>query len=217
MRNLNDLLDITDPAITDLRELVAGSLANAMLPRDVQLAEQTLLRLQVSTHAMLGAVAYETGGLTAFEGRIRILGAGQSRSLLACNEAVGGLQTDAKRGGFVLVADDVLGGLFALNAGRFGAAGQGNVFWLPPDGLDWCDMEVGYSRFIGWCMTGDFGAVYGDITAPAAVRALQATPPAFDETLNFYPFLWTQEGLVDASVRAVPAIEAMCMRMDLLG
>jgi len=48
---------------------------------------------------------------------------------------------------YLLVADDVLGGFFAINGGAFGGK-AGNVFYYVPDSGKWEDPQLGYSRFL---------------------------------------------------------------------
>jgi len=42
----------------------------------------------------------------------------------------------------------VLGGLFALNGGRFGAEGQGQIFHLAADNTAWVPLGIGYTDFV---------------------------------------------------------------------
>lgn len=112
------------------------------------------MRLQVTTRSVLGAVAYETGGILVDAGRIRLFGAGSERSLLTVNEAIDGF------GDVVFVADDVLGGIFALNGGRFGPADLGQIFHLAADSVAWSCLDIGYADFVAWCLTGDRDALY---------------------------------------------------------
>lgn len=218
MRTLAELLDTPEPALPLLREWAEGPGGNAAsaLPPDPALRDALLLRLQVTTRSTLGAVAYETGGIVVAGGKLRILGSGGpgARSLLAWNETAGG-----SRGGpndFVLVADDVLGGFFALNGGRFGENGLGEVHHLAPDDLDWVSLEVGYSDFVHWCLTGDLAIVYGDydwLGVPA-----DEPPPGFDQAYSFYPFPWTREARAALpSRRAVPIGEVWRLKAEFGG
>ncbi|BCB22319.1 DUF2625 family protein [Bosea sp. ANAM02] len=123
MRPLAALIDVDDPALPLIRELAASSGDAVILAPDEDVHEKVLLRLQVTTRSVLGAVGYETGGILVDAGRIRVLGGGE-RSLLTVNKAIDGFR-DA-----VFVADDVLGGIFALNGGGFGPADLGQIFNL---------------------------------------------------------------------------------------
>ena len=48
---------------------------------------------------------------------------------------------------YLLVADDVLGGFFAINGGAFRGK-AGNVFYCALDIGEWEDTQLGYSRFL---------------------------------------------------------------------
>ena len=90
MKTLSELTGTHDPAIADLRGWLSEG-DNLLRPvASASLAEQSLLALQVSTRAMLGAMVFETGGISAFGGRVRLLGAG-GRSLAAGRQPRPGL------------------------------------------------------------------------------------------------------------------------------
>src|SRR3954465_6506482 len=123
----------------------------AASPRDVRVlpapAEdrgRCLLRLQVTTRSPLGALAWETGGLLLDHGWLRILGGGTD--VLPDLASASGLDGGAARapapglaGGpppFLVVAQDVLGGIFAVNGGGLPTE-PGEVAYFPPDTLAW--------------------------------------------------------------------------------
>ncbi len=216
MRTLEELIDTGDPGLPLIREWMQSPQAAGahLLPRDEDLAKATLLRLQVTTRSLLGAVVYETGGITVRNGFLRLLGSGTGRSLLRSNEAIGLLASDNPK--IVLVADDVLGGLFALNGGGLDATSIGDIFYLGADDSLWTSLEVGYSDFLSWCLTGDFMAVY----APLAELDVFDRQPylELDAVYSFYPFLWSAEARrAPPSSRLVPANEHAAMRLELVG
>ena len=49
---------------------------------------------------------------------------------------------------FIIVADDILGGLYAVNGGRFGRDDLGHVFYLAADQLVWSDLNDANSAII---------------------------------------------------------------------
>ena len=61
---------------------------------------------------------------------------------------------------YLLVADDVLGGFFAINGGAFGDK-AGNVFYYAPDSSKLKDTQLSYSRIF----TGRFAAIYLNFTS----------------------------------------------------
>lgn len=102
MRTLEELIDTDDPGLPLIREWMQSPQAAGarLLPRDEALAKATLLRLQVTTRSLLGAVVYETGGITVRNGFLRLLGSGAGRSLLRSNEAIGLLASETIRRSF---------------------------------------------------------------------------------------------------------------------
>lgn len=60
---------------------------------------------------------------------------------------------------YLLVADDILGGFFAINGGAFDGK-AGNVFYYAPDSDEWEDTQLGYSQFLYWALCGDISKFY---------------------------------------------------------
>lgn len=217
MRTLDELLDREKPALPLLQEWIddpAGNGGTLILPA-AAVAADTLVRLQVTTRSMLGTLAYETGGMSIADGLVRLLGSSAKRSIVR-TAIIAGCPLDGSYPDMIIVGDDVFGGLFALNGGRFGAERQGQVFHLAADDTVWVSLGVGHSDFIHWCLTGDLTALYAQFTylAVFATRPL----PAFEATLSFYPFLWTKEGKDrQPSVSVIGADESLKFRLELCG
>lgn len=110
----------------------------------------------------------------------------------------------------------MLGGLFALNGGGLDATSIGDIFYLGADDSLWTSLEVGYSDFLSWCLTGDFMAVYAPL---AELDVFDRQPyPELDAVYSFYPFLWSAEARrAPPSSRLVPANEHAAMRLELVG
>ena len=112
MRTLDELVDTQDPGIKKIREWMHGAVNECVLLPPSPQREQVLLQTQVSTRSTMGAIAYETGGVLIDGGWLRFLGSGHeriNRTLPDWNEG--------RSKGFYLVADDVVGGYFAINGG----------------------------------------------------------------------------------------------------
>lgn len=217
MRTLDELLERDEPALPLLCEWIddpAGNGGILFLPAEA-VAGDTLVRLQVTTRSMLGTLAYETGGISIADGLVRLLGSGAERSIIQTAK-IAGCPMDGSYPDIIIVGDDVFGGLFALNGGRFGTERQGQVFHLAADDTVWVPLGVGHSDFIHWCLTGDLSALYAPFTYldVFAMRPL----PAFEGTLSFYPFLWTKEGKDrQPSVQVISADESLKLRLELCG
>jgi hypothetical protein len=207
MKTLDELTSAKDPAIRLVREWASTArVACELLPPSSTRAE-TLVAVQVSTRSVLGAVAFETGGILVEHGWLRILGSGHERlprSLLKWN--VG------RADGFYLVADDATGGFFALNGGHMGPD-HGKLYYFAPDSLQWEAMDIEYSQFVMWSMSERIQKFYE--SARWASWKEDVARLHGDRCYFFYPPLWTKEGSPEKSHRGeVPVAESWGAQMD---
>lgn len=209
-RKLKELINTEEPGIELLKELVReAEVPCELLPPGPE-RENALLYLQVTTRSMLGALAYDTGGLLIDDGWLRLLGSGNPklpRSLHEWNSP----RTD---GAFYLVGDDAAGGFYAINGGAFGDD-LGAVYYWPPDSLEWESLEMGHTDFVAWSLTNQTEAFYEELrwsTWREDTRKLST-----DQCFFFFPFLWTQEGSVEGSDRSiVPIAELWESKVDVI-
>jgi hypothetical protein len=153
MRPLDELAVPEDSAWPALAAAVERSSVGARAaPADPDPAAQTLVRLQVTTRSVLGALAFHCGGLVVDSGWLRILGGGSPGlpDLVTAN----GLQDAVGPPPFLLVAYDVLGGRFAVDGGGLGVA-PGEVCYWGPDTLAWTGLGAGHAAFVHWAVGGE--------------------------------------------------------------
>lgn len=208
MRTLEELVDTREPAWPLVERMIAEATNRVEVlsaaPKD---AARTLTGIQVTTRSPMGAIAYQTGGLLVDEGWIRILGAGNARlprDLAGWNFPTGSPDTPRLAGAF-LVADDVLGGFFAMNGGALDGP-TGNVFYLAPDTLVWEDLGRGYTDFVEFVLLGDLAKFYEGYRWQGWEEEVRSLPG--DRTFSFYPFLFAAcEGGIEARSRRVIATE----------
>lgn len=131
-QSLEELIHRDDPAWPLVQEWIAKATRPVeVLPPSAD-AGASLVALQVTTRSPMGAIVLETGGILVDHGWIRILGSGHPRlprSLPGWNAACGPGTSDMPP--FLRVADDAIGGFFALNGGHFGPGGP-NVWYFSP-------------------------------------------------------------------------------------
>ena len=202
MRSYRELMS-NDPAWPAIERAAKASGRVTVLPRQLEAARACVERMQVTTRSTLGALAYETGGLLVDGGWLRLLGCGHPRLKRALGAWNAELGIDD---GFLLVADDVVGGWFAINAGALGDA-VGNIYYFAPDSLEWEDTLLGHSAFVDWAFTGDLDGFYATMRWPGWQDEVATI--GGDEMLSMWPPLWTVEGKDPAhsSHKAVPAKE----------
>jgi hypothetical protein len=201
-----DQLLSDDPAWPKFAAL-AATVAHrvTVLPRQEAAARACLEALQVTTRSPLGAIAHETGGVLIDHGWLRLLGSGHprlARRLGGWNADLGIALAD-----FLIVADDVTGGVFAINGGALGPA-RGTVHYFAPDTLRWGDLKLGYGAFVSWTFAGDLATFYANLRWPG--WEAEAEQVGGDRALSLYPPPWTAEGkdVSRVSRRAVSVAEA---------
>jgi hypothetical protein len=208
MRTLDQLLEKDDPAWPLVQQWIrAATNKIEVLPVSDVNRSDALVATQVTTRSPLGAIIYETGGILVDNGWIRILGSGHPRLPRSLPEWNLGRTTEkiGEYPNFLLIADDVLGGFFAVNGGALGED-IGNVYYFAPDTLDWESLERGYTEFIDFCLNGDFQQYYGDYRWNG--WEIEVSAIAGDKAFSIYPPLFTNgPDISERDRRPVPLAE----------
>jgi hypothetical protein len=115
--------------------------------------------------------------------------------------------------GFYLIADDALGGSFAINGGGLGKD-HGNVYYFAPDSLNWEPCEFGFSEFLVWSLSGRLAGFYESLRWDGWEAEVQ--PLSGDRAISVYPFLWTSGArLAERSRRAISIAEQYDLQFDM--
>ncbi|WP_041540676.1 DUF2625 domain-containing protein [Catenulispora acidiphila] len=214
MRELTELIEVDDPAWPELQALFAACpMPLTVFAPDSGESTRGLRQLQVTARSMLGGLTLNTGGLLVDDGWVRVFGAGSGRD--------GNLPSLAQVNGFpetfdpawqaaagLVVAHDVLGGVFALNgmdpaaAGRPGQPGQ--MIYFAPDTLQWEALEIGHSAWVAWLLSERLEGFYSALRWDGWREEAAAAGPA--EGISVFPFLWSKqaEDVATTSRRTVP-------------
>ncbi len=207
-KTLQELLDATDPIWPHIQDWILQSSNHIVYyVSDKSKAESELEHYQVSLRAAFGAVIWETSGMLILNKWIKMLGSDGNNeipSIKKWNDAY------VKDYGIIVVGYDILGGFFALNAGKF-QDHPGNVFYFAPDTLEWEDLEMGYTQFLNWLCMGNIVDFYQPYLWDGC----------FDESIqsdvtkgfHFYPPLWTKSD--SRSRRLVPQTELWAMQQHI--
>ena len=198
LKQLHELINRDDPGWP----LVQGWVAEAknhvevLPPPDEATREKALINAQVTTRSPMGAIIYETGGILVDHGWIRILGSGHPklpRRLPDWNFGRSFIKSGEKPT-FLLCADDVIGGFFAIDGGGLKIE-HGKVCYFAPDSFHWENTNLGYSDFLCWCFQGDIAKFYeterwsGWETEMSSIRG--------DQVFSIFPPLWEAGGSID--------------------
>ncbi|MGX2950839.1 DUF2625 family protein [Ursidibacter sp. B-7004-1] len=135
-----------------------------VLDPDVENAGKELVGMQLSTAMPLGSMIFYTGGLLIDYGWLRILGSGNSKLSRGFFEWNFGktFEQSGERPFHLLIADDVVGGYFAINGGGLGDK-VGLVHYFHPKKQKWESIGLNYSQFLGWALTADIASFYHDL------------------------------------------------------
>ena len=200
MRTLDELLDLENPALPILEQWAKDAEVPVELLPPSPNCDAALLDLQVTTHSILGAIVHGTGGILVDRGWLRMLGCGHerlSRTVSTWNEG--------RSAGFLLVADDVVGGFFAINGGALGD-NIGTIYYLAPDTLEWESLGVQHSSFVQWAFTRRVRDFYNELRWNGWEEDVCSLHG--DRCFSFYPFLNTAQGSTRISSRKpVPVAE----------
>lgn len=207
--SLDALINKTDPAWPLVKKWIESAKNKVeVLPVDSAKAKETLYNAQVSTYATLGSVIYNTGGIMVDNGWIRILGSGSER--LSRDIASWNKEKTIKEYGdkipYLLIADDAIGGFFAINYGGLGPDVK-NVYYLEPNTLTWQPLGAGYGEFLVFCFDSDLNKFYKGLrwsTWDQFIANLDGT-----KTYSFRPYLWQKDTDIEKSSRKLVGIEEM--------
>jgi hypothetical protein len=210
MRPLSELIDHAEPAWPMVQQWIdAASVQVEVLPADPAAGEAALHAAQVTTRSPMGAIAHNAAGIFIDNGWLRVLGAGKhprfERSLPGWNEG--------RSNGFYLVADDAVGGFFAINGGALGDD-RGNIYFYAPDSLHWEACSFGYSDFLVWAMSPKLREFYDSLRWDGWVAEVKQL--SGDQALSIFPFLFTEgPPIKERSRRPVPSAEQYELQFDI--
>ena len=165
MQTLEQLTDASKSAWGTISQWIERARNHCeVIKKDQSSAERELFTMQMPTSSPMGAVIYETGGILIHHGWLRILGSGSfklPRGLMDWNFSKSFNQSGDKPK-YLLVADDVIGGYFALNGGSLGD-NLGKIYYFSPKDLTWHDLNFTYTDFLAWALNGDIEAFYQNL------------------------------------------------------
>lgn len=192
MKTFEELLNTDEPGWAVVQDwLRQATNPVEVLPPVEANRKSALVAAQVTARSPMGAIIYETDGILVDHGWLRILGSGCDRlprSVADWNK--GWTFTEyGEPAPYWLVADDVIGGFFALDGGFLGGT-VGRMFYFAPDSLRWESMDMGYSDFVWWCFTGDTAEYYADYRWQGWEQDVKELPG--DRGFSFIPFLWAK-------------------------
>jgi hypothetical protein len=188
MRPLSELINIADDGWVEVDRWVQASVRPVEILEGDRLAgEQTLYVLQVTSRSTLGAIALHCGGILIDHGWLRILGSGHPRmgnGLRGWNAVLGGPPLEPPLDQALVVAYDVLGGLYAINGGRW-TTHPGTVHYFSPDSFAWESMDIAHGTFVEWTLSDKLDLFYKDWRWPGWGTEVTGVGP--DSVISVWP------------------------------
>lgn len=192
-------IEINKMFISSNRQLVINS-------DELERGIKSLDILQITSKSALDSIVLNTSGIV-IDNWIRILGheSNVNKGIVSYN-SIGKDGVATKVDKMLIIADDVVGGLFALNAGKF-TEKIGEVWYFAPDTLEWESLEMKYSEFIAWTAQGNVDEFYRTIRWSTWREDCKKVK--FNEAILIYPFLWSNEIQLEKSDKKIVPTEEL--------
>ncbi|MBK7983408.1 MAG: DUF2625 family protein [Candidatus Competibacteraceae bacterium] len=173
--------------------------------------------LQITDRSTLGTIIKFTNGILIKEKFLRLFGGNDSEwtdSIKKWNNIPGQENIDNIPSGCLFIGFDVVGGFFAINGGYFGQE-LGKVYYFAPDTLEWENLNMGYSDFISWCISGNVDKFYESFIWKNSEEIILNTKRG--QGISFYPVLWSKEGkeINKTRKKIVPLKELWALNLEM--
>lgn len=207
MKTLQELINHNEPGWPLVQQWVneATNSVEVLPPPTDDVRGKALLDIQVTTRSPMGAVIYETGGIFVDHGWLRFLGSGHSRLPRSVPDWNLGRSFSefGQQPAFVLIADDVIGGFFAIDGGGLNVE-RGKVCYFAPDTMNWENTDKGYSDFLIWAFRGDLEKYYSSVRWTGWKEDMKNVRG--DQGFSIVPFLLSEEPPLDKRSRKLASI-----------
>lgn len=216
LKSSEELANVNGPAWNDIViHIRHASNTIDVLPVDAEQGLDVLEKLQVTARSFLGALAINCGGILVDNGWLRLLGGGSEElvSLAEINNFKS--REDVMTSPYIIVAYDVLGGLFAIDGGGLGFA-PGEICYFAPETMEWESLGLQHSSFVIWALTGNINLFYEAIRWEGWEEETKNLKP--NEAYGFFPDLSMSYTNPDGTTNnkrdrfVVPAKEVFFMR-----
>ncbi len=173
---------------------------------------QELSNLGINKDSALGGIILNTAGVCV-DNWIRIIGQSNDEHGGICkyNRLGKDIECDFVKG-MLIVAQDVVGGLFAVNVSKF-SEDINNIWYFAPDTLEWESLDMDYAEFIEWVVDGNVDEFYVNMRWNTWKEDCKDIH--FEQAYLIYPFLWAKEcDLSTATKRIVPFEEMKAINLE---
>jgi hypothetical protein len=175
-----------------------------MFPADSARAKFSIAQSGIDPNTTLAAFVYNCGGMKVDHGWLRILGSGCAefdRGFADWNK--GKMTGTNDSANYLLIADDIIGGFWALYMTPSTKPDAATVHFRGPHDLRWTATGMRYADFLRFCFFGQLSDFYHDFRWNGWEQEIQ--PINERQVISCYPLLWTREGKeIKANRKVVP-------------
>lgn len=153
----------------------------------IEQGKKEFMELKLLDDGVLFSVVTNCSGIY-IDNWLRILGQGSNErnGILYYNKML----EDSCMKGMCIVANDVVGGLYAINLSRYEIE-KNMVWYFAPDTLEWETLGMRYLDFVTWSICGDICKFYETMRWNTWRMDSENLP--FNKGYLIYPFLWAKE------------------------
>ena len=184
----------------EIINLIDGADVDVVINKgDAAIGDKICRDLNIPSESVLYSVVSNSNGIVVNHW-IRILGqdSSENNGVYYYNSKYTG-----KISKMFLVANDIVGGLFAISIDKF--EDKNFIWYFAPDTLEWECLNMQYNEFIAWCFKGNVDEFY------ASMRWKNWKEDVKDVGMNnailIYPFLWAKECDIESATKKEVAID----------
>lgn len=194
----------------DVFEMLFKSPNNIQVEKLIKHDNNILKKLEINENSVLGQIIANTSGVIV-DNYIRVFANGNEinfHNIYTYNK-----ELEKYFGNKILiVADDIWGGLYAINNGGFSGE-QGKIWYFAPDTLEWDNLELGYPEFIAWISSNNLNEFYNSYKWVGFQNDIAEIK--YNQGILIYPFLWSSEcNIDDAEKKVVSFNELISLNLD---
>ena len=194
----------------ELSEMFHKSPNNICVHEQTKYDNDILSKMGVIQNSVLGQIVTNAYGIVV-DNLVRVYANGdekESHNIYSYNRELEKSFGNKK----LFVADDVFGGLYAMNNGAF-EGDQGMIWYFAPDTLEWDNLGISYPEFITWISSSNFSDFYSTFIWNDLQKDI--CDIRFNQGVLIYPFLWSNECTIEtADKKVVPFIELISLNLE---
>ncbi len=154
---------------------------------------------KINPESVLGEIVRHVSSLS-INSYLRVLGGNRNKSnIFSFNLEIKKIYPGNK----IIVANDIWGGLFAINNGDF-EDDLRHIWYYAPDELQWINLEIDYSEFITWICSERINLFYEHLMWNDMNDFIFNIGE--NKAVLIYPFLWSKECNINSAEKKIVAL-----------